>query len=162
MKCKASNAGFTLVELMVALLIGLLIMLGAGQLYLTGFQNFKDIEALSDRQAALTYAADMLIRDIRRADIRKTCDDFEENDFELSLSVEGKCRYYGLKYYSDIGSVSLRLNIYGEGWQPVVSGFRDVDSFSVDPLGKGFFKITFELNGESEIVFHAQNRHGRF
>lgn len=62
------QAGFTLVELMVALVIGLVIILGAGQLFLMGLQTFRQIELLSNKQAALTFATETLIRDIRRAD----------------------------------------------------------------------------------------------
>ncbi|NIC35907.1 prepilin-type N-terminal cleavage/methylation domain-containing protein [Halomonas desiderata] len=61
------QAGFTLIELMVALVIGLIIILGAGQLFLMGFQTFRQIELLSNKQAALTFATETLIRDIRRA-----------------------------------------------------------------------------------------------
>lgn len=157
MKYKAKNAGFTLVELMVALLVGLLIMLGASQLYLTGSRNFHDVQTLSDRQAALTYAADILIQDIRRADLKKNCS--IEDNFEVSLHVNGECHYYGLDVYPDSGEVSLRININGEGWQPIVGGFKDIGSFSVLGISGGLFEISFSLVGESEdLIFHAQNR----
>ena len=59
--------GFSLVELMVALIIGLVIILGAGQLFLTGFINFRQVQLLGEKQSALTYATETLVRDIRRA-----------------------------------------------------------------------------------------------
>lgn len=61
------NAGFSLVELMVAMVIGLVIILGAGQLFLTGLQSGRQVEALGEKQAALNFATEVLLRDIRRA-----------------------------------------------------------------------------------------------
>ncbi|RUA22878.1 prepilin-type N-terminal cleavage/methylation domain-containing protein [Billgrantia gudaonensis] len=61
------SRGFSLVELMVALLIGLVIILGAGSCFSRG-SEFQKVERVEDKQAALMFAADVLIRDIRRAD----------------------------------------------------------------------------------------------
>ncbi|WP_246009072.1 PilW family protein [Vreelandella nanhaiensis] len=60
------QAGFTLVELMVAMVIGSVIILGAGQLLLTTFTTFERVDALSRQQEALIFAAQTLTRDIRR------------------------------------------------------------------------------------------------
>lgn len=62
------NSGFSLVELMVAMVIGLIIILGAGQLFLTVFQTNRQVEMLSEKQAAVNFAVETLLRDIRRAD----------------------------------------------------------------------------------------------
>lgn len=62
------NGGFSLVELMVAMVIGLIIILGAGQLFLTVFQTNRQVETLSEKQAAVNFAVEALIRDVRRAD----------------------------------------------------------------------------------------------
>jgi len=62
------NGGFSLVELMVAMVIGLVIILGAGQLFLTVFQTNRQVELLSEKQAAVNFAVEGLLRDIRRAD----------------------------------------------------------------------------------------------
>ena len=42
------NNGFSLVELMVALVVGLIIILGAGQLFLTVFQTSRQVETLGE------------------------------------------------------------------------------------------------------------------
>ncbi|TFH87052.1 prepilin-type N-terminal cleavage/methylation domain-containing protein [Billgrantia azerbaijanica] len=150
---QSASQGFSLVELMVAMLIGLVITLGAGQLFLTGFQNFQKIEGLSDKQAAFTFAADVLVKDIRRADLDVTCSAVSA---QLSLSVDGECHYYQL--YDSGSAISLRLNVDGEGWQPVVNGFRSAAQFQSDN-GEGLFTITFRLTGEDQdIVFYAMNR----
>ncbi|WP_399498923.1 PilW family protein [Streptomyces sp. P17] len=49
------QSGFTLVELMVAMAIGTLITLGAGQLFLTTFQTFKKVDELSRKQESLVF-----------------------------------------------------------------------------------------------------------
>lgn len=146
------NSGFTLVELMVALVIGLVIMLGAGQLFLVGMQNFRQIERLSDRQAAATFASEVLLRNIRRADLSVTCNAVSSH---LSLSVDGECHYYDLNEAN--GTISLRQRIEGSGWEPIVDGFSDANVFH-DQDG-ALFTINFRLVGEAEsLVFHVVNR----
>jgi type IV pilus assembly protein PilW len=62
-----SQQGFSLVELMVALVIGLIITLGAGQLFLMGLQSFRQVEQLSERQQSLRFLSDVMSLDIRTA-----------------------------------------------------------------------------------------------
>jgi prepilin-type N-terminal cleavage/methylation domain-containing protein len=57
--------GFSLVELMVALVIGLVIVLGAGQLFLMGVNTFRQVERISERQEALRAISDIISFDIR-------------------------------------------------------------------------------------------------
>ncbi|WP_163558322.1 prepilin-type N-terminal cleavage/methylation domain-containing protein [Halomonas sp. NO4] len=134
--CSAKQGGFSLVELMVALLIGLVIILGAGQFFLTGFQNFRKVEELADKQAALTFAADVLLREIRRGD-------YDSDKYTISPSVNGDS--YSIVY---------------EG-EPVVDGLYD-DSDIVDESSWPYV-ITLKLKsnnekGYDEFVFHAMNR----
>ncbi|HSP30700.1 MAG TPA: hypothetical protein VLO13_01600 [Halomonas sp.] len=133
---------------MIALVIGLIIVLGAGQLFLTGFQSFKKIEILSIKQSALTFAADVLLRDIRRA---------ERN----SIVLEGST----LTMNVDGASVEYGMTEGGQGWslskdgEPVVDGFKDAASFEVKGLGVGIYEVTFDLVEENaKVVFHAVNR----
>ncbi|GAA3906297.1 hypothetical protein GCM10022228_15670 [Halomonas cibimaris] len=62
------QAGFTLVELMVALLIGSLVVLGAGSLFLTTLQTFNKVDELSRKQEAVIFAAHTLSESIRSGD----------------------------------------------------------------------------------------------
>lgn len=149
---KSPQEGFSLVELMIALAIGLIIVLGAGQLFLTGFQSFKKIEALSIKQSALTFAADVLLRDIRRANNETI--DFDNSPATLTLEVDGDL-------------VSYTMSEGGEGWslllddEPIVDGFKDANSFNVDISNKdkGVYKVAFDLVEEdAAVVFHAVNR----
>jgi prepilin-type N-terminal cleavage/methylation domain-containing protein len=59
------QTGFTLVELMVAMAIGTVIILGAGQLFLTTFQTFRQVDELSRKQETIVFAASSIVRRIR-------------------------------------------------------------------------------------------------
>lgn len=52
--------GFTLVELMVAMAIGAVIILGAGQLFLTTFQTFQNVAQVSRKHETLIFAVSVL------------------------------------------------------------------------------------------------------
>ncbi|NVF16202.1 PilW family protein [Vreelandella maris] len=65
---KHSQRGFTLVELMVAMAIGTVIILGAGQLFLTTFQTFQNVDKVSRKQEALVFAVSALTEYGRQGD----------------------------------------------------------------------------------------------
>ena len=62
------QSGFTLVELMVAMAIGTLIILGAGQLFLTTFQTFKKVDELSRKQETVVFLTQILAEELRKED----------------------------------------------------------------------------------------------
>lgn len=64
-----SQRGFTLVELMVAMAIGTIIILGAGHLFLTTFQTFQQVDEVSRKQETLIFAVSTLSKEGRRGDI---------------------------------------------------------------------------------------------
>ena len=59
--------GVTLVELMVAVVIGLLLMLGVIQVYLTSKQSYNAQAELARMQESGRFAMDLITRDLRRA-----------------------------------------------------------------------------------------------
>jgi type IV pilus assembly protein PilW len=61
------EAGFTLVELLVAMLLGLFLILGVGSLFLTGQRNFRTSNALADVADSTRVAFELMSRDIRGA-----------------------------------------------------------------------------------------------
>ncbi|APX94544.1 hypothetical protein BWR19_17315 [Halomonas sp. 1513] len=88
--------GFSLVELMVAMVIGLIIILGAGQLFLTVFQTNRQVQTLSEKQAAVNFAVEVILRDVRRADPRYNWGDgergilWDSNENKLTLRVPNR------------------------------------------------------------------------
>lgn len=61
--------GFSLVEMLVAMAIGTVITLAAGQLFLTTFQTFQTVDKISRQQEALVFAANMLTEAGRKGNI---------------------------------------------------------------------------------------------
>ncbi len=59
--------GTGLVELMVAMMIGLFLILGAVTLYIQSRQSYRTIEAVARLQEKARYALDVLETDIRTA-----------------------------------------------------------------------------------------------
>ncbi len=168
------QTGFTLVELMVALMIGLIIILGAGQLFLMGFQTFRQIELLSNKQAALTFATETLIRDIRRA----TDVDFDNGALTVAFTNNSDmsgCSGTVVRVYR-LGQAAISAN---EGWslnmgqdcesapsnaafEPLVTAFNE-NGFFAEEIDDGVWEISFQLmagrNGETDsFTFNAVNR----
>lgn len=61
------EVGFTLVELMIALVLGLLVIAGVGSVFLANKDAYRTNEALSQTQDAARTAFEFLARDIREA-----------------------------------------------------------------------------------------------
>lgn len=61
------SRGFSLVELMIAMVVGLVIVLGAGQIFIAGLQSFRQLDELSRRQETVRYVSDVMLDDIRSA-----------------------------------------------------------------------------------------------
>ncbi len=61
------SQGFTMVELMVAMLLSLFLLGGILSVYLTGKQTYRSTQGLSQIQSNLRFTMDMFSRDIRMA-----------------------------------------------------------------------------------------------
>lgn len=165
------QSGFTLIELMVALVIGLIIILGAGQLFLMGFQTFRQTELLGNKQAALTFATETLIRDIRRANVDSVSGpeiSFDDAAGELRIEISnngdtGDCsdgdmvvRIYRLSSAAVSASEGWSLNMgqrcgtdpSGSDFEPLVTGFTD-GGFGRDAVetdeANGVWVLQFQL-----------------
>jgi type IV pilus assembly protein PilW len=64
---RTGAAGFTLIELMIAMLLGVIVIGAVGSVFLAGQQTYRSNEALSDVQESSRIAFEMLTRDIRGA-----------------------------------------------------------------------------------------------
>jgi len=137
------QSGFSLVELMVAMVIGLVIILGAGQLFLNGFQSFRQVEALGNKQAALTFVSDVVVREMRRGE-------FDMDRYKLKDAEDGEsCTLFD--------TVDDQPIVDGLSDESGCSGKLDVteNADSVD----GLYRVTLSLQGEaSAFEFYAMNR----
>ncbi len=172
------SSGFSLVELMVAMVIGLIIILGAGQLFLTVFQTNRQVETLSEKQAAVNFAVETLLRDIRRAEANS----IDWDGGELSLRVQNRgdvnssCSMVDKIYRLSAAAVSARegraLEVgqacSGEtinGYSQIVTSLEE-DGFNVDVIDAdaGVWLVTLTLmptgqgGTEDQLIFHAVNR----
>ncbi|MGS2742348.1 PilW family protein [Halomonas sp. LS-001] len=165
------QTGISLIELMVALAIGGIIILGAGQLYLSMLTTFQQVEALSRRQEVLIFIADTLIRDLRNAQ------SIVPGTHSLELAVPrdpwSNCPDTLLQknYYlsgSETGRYSLNVSecIEPGGWvssQPLIQGLHSANAFSVEGNSDGRYQLTLHLTADNSagyetFVVNVQNR----
>lgn len=173
------NKGFSLIELMVAMVVGLIIILGAGQLFLTVFQTNRQVDVLSEKQAAINFAVETLLKDIRRANTI----DWDEGSSTLTLTLPNR----GDVSTTSCGFGDSFIKVYqvsesdSDGWalevaqecppSTPVSGFSEVvtafleDGLAVDEtLGsEGVWVITFKListsgSSSDDLTFYVVNR----
>ena len=71
----ARQAGFTLIELMIAMILGLVVIAGITSVFLAGQQSFRANHALSDVQDSSRIAFELMARDIRQAGMTGCGDD---------------------------------------------------------------------------------------
>lgn len=143
-----SSRGFSLVELMVAMVVSLVVILGAGQLFISLSQTSQRIAELSDKQAAISFASNELMREVRRSNS-------PEDIYTLSDSSDGVgCTLY----YREPGQTQS---------QPLLDGFstgddemlcEDFDLFQEIGVS-GLQRVRFYLVGQDQpFEFYVQSR----
>ncbi|MBZ5488707.1 prepilin-type N-terminal cleavage/methylation domain-containing protein [Halomonas aquamarina] len=137
---KGCAAGFTLVEMMVALVIGSVIILGAGQLVLSLFTTFERVETLSRQQEALIFATQALTRDIRHGQAHRY-------DISDSLADDATC--------------ALRRDA-----QPLIEGLHKghrgcsaIELWDKSNQGvPGLYRVTLEFDDRRRFSWHVMQR----
>lgn len=155
--------GFSLVELLVALVVGLLITLGAFQLFVTSKRTFDHSLAVMERQETLRFLIDSLIYDARSAVYTDLLDDGDVLSDQATLSMtfnkeNAVCddNEYTMRYYQPTGNDDVDPNaidraVYVEAIcggvtvdEPIVLGIATI-SFTYIDFGFGVkVKITME------------------
>lgn len=103
--------GFSLVELMVAMTIGLIVLAGVAYLYVESRQSFRSMDNLSRMQESARYALEIISRDIRMAGYRGCSS--SSGEFHNTLNKNGESAY----------NFALPINGYdadGAVWAPVL------------------------------------------
>ena len=115
-KASKRYRGFSLVELMVALVVGLLITLGAFQLFVTSKKTFNHSLAVLERQETLRFIIDSLSYDIRSSSATNMLDDsgvvLSDNskitlNFDRANSVCDPVDEYTIQYYQSDASEAI-------------------------------------------------------
>lgn len=161
MKAVKQQFGASLVELMVAMAIGTVIVLGAGQLFLSTFVNFRAVSELSQKQEVVVFLTQILADNLRK--------EGDDKRYELSCSVEReKCRCTIHDTKNDDGTPKKQK-------EPVIDFYKDYEddhpisnaecSEDQEPLaspvvGKDhqyFVSVPIMKSGES-LMFYVTNR----
>lgn len=180
-KCLRRQSGFTLIELMIALVLGLLVVLGASQLFLTSSQSFRSIESINKRQEVVSYIANVIGYEMRIAsggtgpigvggNVVNESDRLKiEFDFKsgyMPYCPPGTGHMLGVEYFVDVEASSLitQANCDGveQGEQEVIAGISGIQ-FKTDKIGVYVdVVITLEPSGSppsSDVVDMRFTRH---
>ena len=132
--------GVSLVELMVAMVVGSLVILAAGSLFQEVNANAREVLRLADRQAVLSYALDTITAAVRRGDA-------SPGDYVLRPAPDGE---------------TCTLHEVDSG-EPLVDGLAYdgscEDDQVLEDLGGGLYRITLNLpHARTPIRLHAVDR----
>jgi type IV pilus assembly protein PilW len=133
-------SGFTLVELMVAMLLGLVVIAGVGSLFLSNQQVYRSNKALSDVQDSARVAFEVMARDIRAAGL-SGC----ENSGRISNVIKNA------PWWADWNNAVMG---YGSGQtDPVAGANRLAGTDSLMLLGAEASGLSVKLNAEPAGTF---------
>lgn len=166
------SAGFSLVELMIALVIGLLITLGAFQVFVTTKKTFVHSAAVAERQESLRFLVDMLSYDIRSAAYTDLVDGdgiplSTTDTLALSLDKENTVcggDKYSVIYSQNGGSIFYEVSCDGGATtaDSIVLGVGDISfTYFESGLGVNVTVTMVDDQGrlpEEEFVFRVANR----
>lgn len=113
----ARSGGFTLIELMVAMVLGLIVIAGVTSVFLAGQQSFRTNDALANVQDSSRVAFELMARDIREAGLAG-CNSVNNRVTNVYSDAPGN----GGKDY------------WWADWSNMVHGYNDA---SADPALKG-------------------------
>lgn len=133
--------GFTLVELLVAMLLGVTLLFGLTQLFSNSRDGMRMQAALASVQDSGRVAVELLSRDIRNADFSGCLRDRSELANGLQGYVPGSRHEY-----FNLGSVSGQTadnttRITGRGGRKVVPGTHTLQLVSALPVCEGVFDL---------------------
>jgi prepilin-type N-terminal cleavage/methylation domain-containing protein len=132
------HQGFTLVELMVALVLGLLVVIGATQLFLTTRQTFVTVEEVNRRQEVVSFITNVVAYEVRASTGVSPWEGQVKavNSGNLVIQVSdgeygGHCSsgdLQALEYFANEGSLFLapKCSSTDPGAQPVIFGVEDI------------------------------------
>ena len=133
--------GATLVELMVAMTLGLLIVLGAGQVFVDMRRTFSLASAASARQAEAGFVTQQLLRDVRTAEAIE----IDGGALTLSLNGDQGAAYCGAPQ----ASLALTYRLSGPGARDTLEVRPDCSAdASVVMKGVEAFVPTWTKSGE--------------
>lgn len=102
---RRSESGFSLVELMIALVLGLIVIGGVINVFLANKQSYRTNEALSQVQDASRTAFELIARDVRQAGFGGVCRFSEIGPINVIADPPPDDGAYGILDAQNIGAV---------------------------------------------------------
>lgn len=149
-----SQQGFSLVELMIAVLLGSLITIAAVQLFSTSQRTFQLQQGLIDVQEQGRFALDFMARDLRMMGLR--LDQSDEVGIELSDTTVGAVVFPASADGGDSGAGNDRLTFSFrgrtidtdcEGVSPAADGTLIINTYWVDDDGSLWCRGNLDVTG---------------
>lgn len=151
-------AGFTLVELMIAMLLGLIVIAGVTSVFLAGQQSFRTNNALSDVEDGSRIAFELMSRDIREAGLTG-CDSTSNRVANvLSNQATGWWANWGNALHGYGGANSNATDGDVDQADPAVTtgtgiGQRVAGTDSLEVISAGNLPVTIESDKEPAANF---------
>lgn len=128
--------GLSLVELMVAMLIGSMVMLAATRVMHNALQSDQHMRQLSERQAVVSYALDIMAARLRSGSATEESfvlrDSYRDNRYLGSSRSDGGCTLYD-----------------NESRQPLIDGLISAgecgDERVIDTQSEGIYRLHLKL-----------------
>lgn len=112
--------GFTLVELMISLVLGLLVLLGVGKVFVSLKVSFNELQGISERQELISYISNVVSFEARSSGGAKKCIDqgsgcfrveYQSNDFRQGY-CSGSDESFAVEYYLDFNDDGEDYSLY--------------------------------------------------
>lgn len=143
---RAGAAGFTLVEVVVALTLFVLVLGAALGLYTQGTLMYKRQEIGVEVQENARLALDRMVRELRTA---QQIDEMTSTSIKFTLYDETQSKYYQVRYYYDASRRQLMRE--KDGGSNPVAGYIQGLQLEREPPGASrevLIKITLVVGGK--------------
>lgn len=143
MRTARRSAGFSMVELLIAVTLGLVLLLGVTQVYQGYKQSYNQQEGMAELQETARFATQFLVRTVRQAGYRHSptgtaTDVFHTNNAVSTLAVEGTEGAAGapdtLVIRFQGSSDGLVVDCQGQAVSSAVPTRIAVNTFSIDTV----------------------------
>lgn len=155
---RARQRGFTLVELMIAMILGLIVIAGVTSIFLAGQQSFRTNNALGDVEDGSRIAFELMARDIREAGLAG-CDSASDRVANvLNNSGTDWWANWGNALHGYGGANSAAVDSDSDQADPAVTtgtaaGQRVKGTDSLQIIGAGGLPVTIEEDKEPAANF---------
>lgn len=142
------SIGLSLVEVMIAMVIGLLLLAGIYRVYLTTARTSVTTESLAARQETIRYISERIAQDVRMAGYRGCLSDSGEirNTLNPNPAVAGS----GRTEFTH-GDFRYRYDRYAEGFEALASGWSPALPASLGSVVPGTDVLTVRASLDADV-----------